>query len=224
MRKTGSENDQRAPRSGMRGSTRLGALLVTVCSVGLLAACFATPPGIPSDPDIPGAEESAPPAFSNLDDPPSTPGPSTPPVPTDDPDTYQLGDTVVLHTSQGSTWEVTVTGVIDDDNQEVASYGNDIPSDKRAVTIELTIENVGETTTHPYYDMMIAYQPDNGPVFDQNSGPLYGDYDNNLGYVRSFAPGDTFTGHLSVYVPVNVPEGNVVVSGDGQSTFYIWES
>ena len=209
--------------SRARGSVRLGALLVAVCSTGLLAACLATPPTTPPDPSIPVASEDVPPVFSNLDDPPSTPGPSTPPVPTDAPGTFDIGETVTLHTTHGSTWEVTVTGVIDDDDAAVLSYGNDIPADERSVTIELRIENVGVIESHPYYDMMLGYQPENGPMFDQNTGPSYGDYNNDLGYVSSIAPGQTFTGHMSVYVPVNAPEGNAVVSPDGQSSFYVWE-
>lgn len=209
--------------SKSRGSIRLGAVLVALCASGFLAACIATPPTTPPDPSIPVADESQPPVFSNLDEPPSTPGPSTPPVPTDAPGTVQLGDTVTLHTSHGSTWEVTVTGVIDDDDAAVMSYGNDIPVDQRAVTIELRIENVGVISSHPYYDMMIGYQPENGPMFDQNSGPMYGDYTNDLGYVASFDPGQTFTGHMSVYVPANAPEGNAVISPDGQQNFYVWE-
>lgn len=209
--------------SNTRGSIRLGAVLVALCASGLLAACIATPPSTPPDPSIPVADESQPPVFSNLDDPPSTPGPSTPPVPTDDPGTVQLGDTVTVHTSHGSTWEVTVTGVIDDDNTMVTSYGNTIPEDERAVTIELKIENVGVITSHPYYDMMLGYQPEDGPMFDQNTGPSYGDYSTDLGYVSSIAPGETFTGHMSVYVPASAPEGNAVISPDGRKTFYVWE-
>lgn len=221
-----AQSPRQSPRrkaTRTRGSTRIGAMLVSVTAVGLLAACFATPPTIPADPEIPGVEETQPPAFTNLDDPPSSFGPSEPPVPTDSPDTYNLGDTVTLHTAQGSTWEITVTGIIHDDTTAVSSYGNDIPDDKRAVTIELSIENVGVTTTHPYYDMMIAYQPENGPVFDQNNGPLYGDITNDLGYEGLFSPGHSFNGHMSLYVPTNSPEGRVAISGDGQKTFYYWE-
>lgn len=207
----------------MRGSTRLGALLVTACATGLLAACMALPPQTPSNPEIPVHDDDRTPAFTNLDDPPQTPGPETPPVPTDAPGTFALGETVTLHTEFGSTWEITVTGVRDPDDVRVQSYNNTIPGNMRAVTIELEIENVGVVTTHPYYEMMIAYQPENGPVFDQNSGPMYGDYDNDLGYFRTFSPGDFFSGHMSVYVPENAPRGRVVISGDSQATRYIWE-
>ena len=184
---------------------------------------MALPPTQPTDPAIPGAESSAPPAFTNLDEPPSTPGPEEPPVPTDAPGTFALGDTITLHTEHGSTWEVTVTGIIDDDNIAVQSYGNRIPENSRAVTIELTITNVGVISSHPYYDMQIGFQPDDGPVFDQNTGPLYGDYDRDLGYKPTFNPGESFAGHMSVFVPQSAPEGRVVISGDRQATTYIWE-
>lgn len=201
----------------MRGSRGLGIALVAGFAV-LLTACISAPPWAPADPQIPGQSTAAP-VFTNIAPPPSTAGPSDSPVPTDDPGDYAFGDTIVIHTSQGSTWEVTPTASIDPADTLMASEGNSPPSGSRFVILELTIENVGVITTHPFYDVTFGYQPDGGPVYDQNSGGLWAAPE-DLGYEWEFAPGSSFTGQVVVVVPANSAQGTWVISGDALGTVY----
>lgn len=176
-----------------RGSSRLGAALVAAATVALtLAACVAMPATTPGDPAIPA---SATPVFTDLAPPPTTNGPTEPPVPTTAPGDFAYGDTVTIHTDRGSTWEITALESIDpgDSLATLGCQGGGGAATPRAgerfVILDLEIENVGVITTHPIYDMTFGYQPDGGPIADQNSAsvaaaPL------DLGCTWDFAPGD----------------------------------
>lgn len=176
-----------------RGSSRLGAALVAAATVALtLAACVAMPASTPEDPAIPA---SATPVFTDLAPPPTTNGPTDPPVPTTPPGDFAYGETVTIHTDRGSTWEITATGSTDPADSLAtlgcqSSGGAALPrAGERFVMLDLEIENVGVITTHPMFDMTFGYQPDGGPVADQNSAsvaaaPL------DLGCTWEFAPGD----------------------------------
>lgn len=200
----------------MRASRGLGLTLVAMFAV-FLAACVSPPPFAPDDPQLPA--ESTAPVFSNIAPPPSTAGPSDSPVPTTDPGDFSFGETVTIHTSQGSTWEITLTASIDPADSIMNANGEYPPSGSRFVIAELTVENVGVIETHPYYDLTFGYQPDNGPVYDQNSASLWA-APNDLGYEWSFAPGDSFTGQVVVVVPASSSTGSWVISGDALVTSY----
>lgn len=198
-----------------RGSRALGIALVAA-SVALVVACVPQPAGSPTDPDIPGQST---PAFPNLTDPPSTAGPTDPPVPTTDPGDFSYGDSVTIHTSQGSTWEVTPLSSTDPADSIMASEGYTPQSGRRFVLLELTIENVGVIETHPYFDMVFAYQPDGGPMYAQNSASVAA-APNDLGYSYSIPPGQSYTGEVVVSVPASSPTGTWVLSGDDRTTIY----
>lgn len=151
-----------------------------------LAACVALPPSTPEDPAIPA---SASPSFTDLAPPPTTNGPTDPPVPTTAPGDFAYGETVVIHTERGSTWEVTALRSIDPADSLAAQTGSTPRANERFVVLELEIENVGVITTHPMYDMSIGYQPDGAPLSDQNSAATAA-APNDLGYIQGFAPGD----------------------------------
>jgi hypothetical protein len=184
-----------------RGSAPLGvALLAGVAFT--LAACVAMPATVPDDPAIP---VSASPAFTDLAPPPTTDGPTDPPVPTTEPGDHAFGETAVIHTDRGSTWEITATGSIDPADSLATlgcggSGGAAAPrAGERFVVLDLEIENVGVITTHPMYDLTFGYQPDGGPVADQNhasiaAAPI------DLGCTMEFAPGDRETAQVIVSI------------------------
>lgn len=198
--------------SAARGLAGLGIVAVLV---GLVVACVPAPVVAPADPDIPNASST--PAFPNLTDPPSTAGPSVAPVPTTAPGDFAYGETIVIHTDQGTTWEITPQRSIDPADSVVQQNGYQPTQGSRAVILELTIRNVGVVTTHPYYDMAFAYQPDNAPRYDQNSGALIAAPD-DLGYYAEIAVGESVTAEIVVQVPENAPQGSWVI-GDGTSEY-----
>lgn len=201
----------------MRGSRGLGVTLVVAFAV-LLTACVSGPPWAPQDPQIPG-ESDAPVVFTDAAPPPSTAGPSVSPVPTDAPGDYQLGETVVIHTSQGSTWEITPHRSIDPADDLMRTNGEVPPVGSRFVILDVTVENVGVITTHPYYDVIFSYQPQHGPLYNQNSASQWAAPD-DLGY-GTFAPG-TRVEHAQVVVliPASSATGSWVISGDTGTTVY----
>ncbi|KAA6431281.1 hypothetical protein FQ330_10980 [Agrococcus sediminis] len=172
-------------RPRRQGSPRLGAAMVAAAAL-TLAACVALPPETPDDPAIP---TTASPAFTDLAPPPTTNGPTEPPVPTTAPGDFAYGETVVIHTERGSTWEVTALRSIDPADSLALQTGSTPRANERFVVLELEIENVGVITTHPMHDMTIGYQPDGAPLSDQNSASTAA-APNDLGYVWDFAPGD----------------------------------
>lgn len=202
------------PRRPRRGSSRLGAALVASAALGL-GACVAMPASIPADPAIP-ATHTPMPSFTNLDPPPTTDGPTTPPVPTTAPGDFAYGETVVIHTERGSTWEITPLRSID----PADSLASEPPrAGERFVVLELEIENVGVITTHPMYDMTFGYQPDGGPVADQNSAGTAAS-PNDLGYIPGFDPGDRAEVEVIVAVRADADTGSWVLTGDGFDTEY----
>ncbi len=157
-----------------------------------LAACVAMPPTTPDDPAIPATPT---PAFTDLAPAPTTNGPTDPPVPTTEPGEFALGETATIHTDRGSTWEITAIRTTDPGDGLAtlgcqSTGGAATPrAGERFVILDLEIANVGAITTHPMHDMTIGYQPDGGPVSDQNSAaiaaaPL------DLGCIWELAPGD----------------------------------
>lgn len=150
------------------------------------------PATTPDDPAIPASPS---PAFTDLAPAPTTNGPTDPPVPTTPPGDFAYGETVTIHTDRGSTWEITAVGSIDPaDSLATAgcqATGGSVPprAGERFVVLDLEIANVGVTTTHPMYDMTFGYQPDGGPVSDQNSASVAA-APVDLGCVREFSPGD----------------------------------
>ncbi|WP_344341524.1 hypothetical protein [Agrococcus versicolor] len=194
---------------------RLAGIGIVAVFVGLIVACVPAPVVAPTDPDIPNASST--PAFPNLTNPPTTAGPSTPPTPTTAPGDFAYGDTIVIHTDQGTTWEITPLQSIDPADSVLQANGYQPTQGSRAVILELTIRNVGVVTTHPYYDMAFAYQPDNAPRYDQNSGALVAAPD-DLGYYPEIAIGESVTAEIVVQVPESAPEGSWVI-GDGTSEY-----
>ncbi|MBO1770568.1 hypothetical protein [Agrococcus sp. TF02-05] len=210
-------------RPARRGSARAGAALVAAATVALaLAACIAAPASVPEDPAIPA---SASPVFTDLNPAPTTNGPTEPPVPTTAPGEFSYGDTVVVHTDRGSTWEITALRSIDPADSLAAQSGASPRSGERFVVLELEIENVGVVTTHPMFDMTFAYQPDGGPFSDQNSASTAAAPD-DLGYVWEMRPGDRETAQVIVAVREEDPTGSWVVSpsasGIDGATLYRW--
>lgn len=208
-------------RPRRQGSARLGAALVAAATLAL-AACVAMPATTPDDPAIPA---SATPALSNLAPAPTTNGPTEPPVPTTAPGEFSYGDTVTIHTDRGSTWEVTALRSIDPADDLAAMTGATPRAGERFVILELEIANVGVITTHPMLDMTFAYQPDGGPFTDQNSASTAA-APNDLGYIRSFAPGDREVAQVIVAVREDDPTGSWVISpsesGIDAATLYRW--
>lgn len=210
----------RPPR---RGSARAGAALVAASTVALaLAACIAAPASVPEDPAIPASPS---PVFTDLNPAPTTNGPTEPPVPTTAPGEFSYGDTVVVHTERGSTWEITALRSIDPADALAAQSGASPRSGERFVVLELEIENVGVVTTHPMFDMTFAYQPDGGPFSDQNSASTAAAPD-DLGYVWEMRPGDRESAQVIVAVRADDPTGSWVVSpsasGIDGATLYRW--
>ncbi|WP_306232788.1 hypothetical protein [Agrococcus beijingensis] len=210
-------------RRPARGSNRLGAALVAGTVAALtLAACVALPPSTPDDPAIPASQG---PVFTDLNPPPTTNGPTTPPVPTTAPGEFSYGDTVTIHTDRGSTWEITALRSIDPADGLAAQTGGIPRAGERFVILELEIENVGVVTTHPMFDMTFAYQPDGGPFSDQNSASTAA-APNDLGYVFEMAPGGRETAQVIVAVREDDPTGSWVVSpsatGIDGATLYRW--
>ncbi len=210
-------------RPARRGSARAGAALVAGATVALaLAACIATPASVPEDPAIPASPS---PVFTDLNPAPTTNGPTEPPVPTTAPGEFSYGDTVVVHTDRGSTWEITALRSIDPADSLAAQSGASPRSGERFVVLELEIENVGVVTTHPMFDMTFAYQPDGGPFSDQNSASTAAAPD-DLGYVWEMRPGDRETAQVIVAVREDDPTGSWVVSpsasGIDGATLYRW--
>lgn len=201
--------------SVVRGSRALGLTLVAGF-IALVVACVPTPIQTPGDPDIPGQST---PAFPNLTDPPSTAGPTDPPVPTTDPGDFAYGDTVTIHTSQGSTWEITPTESIDPADDIMSANAYAPSSGNRFVILELEITNVGVVDTHPYFDVVFGYQPDHGPVYAQNSASMAAAPD-DIGYEYSVSPGQTITGQVVVQVPASAEQGSWIISGDNRTTIY----
>lgn len=206
-----------------RGSARAGAALVAGATVALaLAACIAAPASVPEDPAIPASPS---PVFTDLNPAPTTNGPTEPPVPTTAPGEFSYGDTVVVHTERGSTWEITALRSIDPADSLAAQSGASPRSGERFVVLELEIENVGVVTTHPMFDMTFAYQPDGGPFSDQNSASTAAAPD-DLGYVWEMRPGDRETAQVIVAVREDDPTGSWVVSpsasGIDGATLYRW--
>lgn len=144
------------------------------------------PATTPDDPAIPASPS---PAFTDLAPAPTTNGPTDPPVPTTPPGDFAYGETVTIHTDRGSTWEITALGSIDPADSLAAQTGAVPRAGERFVILDLEIANVGVITTHPMYDLTFGYQPDGGPIADQNSASLAAAPD-DLGYVWEFAPGD----------------------------------
>lgn len=150
------------------------------------------PPTTPGDPAIPA---SATPVFTDLAPPPTTNGPTTPPVPTTEPGDYAFGETATIHTDRGSTWEITALSTTDPADS-IATLGCGGTGDaatpragERFVVLDLEIENVGVITTHPMYDLTFGYQPDGGPITEQNSASVAAaPFD--LGCIWEFQPGD----------------------------------
>lgn len=182
-------------RQRTRGSNRLGAALVAAVALSL-AACVAMPPTSPQDPAIPTTPT---PVFTDLAPPPTTNGPTDPPVPTTEPGEFAYGDTAVIHTERGSTWEVTVLGSTDPADSLAAQTGSTPRSGERFVVMDLEITNVGVITTHPMHDMTFGYQPDGGPIADQNSASVAA-APNDLGYVWEFPPGHSETVQVIVSI------------------------
>jgi hypothetical protein len=210
-------------RRPVRGSRRLGAALVAGAAATLtLAACVAMPPVTPDDPAIPATPT---PVFTDLSAPPTTNGPTEPPVPTTAPGEFSYGDTVTIHTDRGSTWEITALRSIDPADSLAAQTGSVPRAGERFVVLELEIENVGVVTTHPMFDMTFAYQPDGGPFSDQNSAST-ASAPNDLGYVWEMAPGDRESAQVIVAVRADDPTGSWVVSpsatGIDGATLYRW--
>lgn len=178
-----------------RGSSSLGVALVAAVAL-TLAACVAAPATTPGDPDIPATPT---PVFTDLAPPPTTNGPTDPPVPTTEPGDLAYGDTATIHTERGSTWEITVLDSIDPADSLAAQTGASPRAGERFVIMDLEITNVGVVTTHPMYDMTFGYQPDGGPIADQNSASVAA-APNDLGYVRDFAPGESETVQVIVSI------------------------
>ncbi|GEK80818.1 DUF4352 domain-containing protein [Agrococcus baldri] len=178
-----------------RGSNRLGAALVAAAALGL-GACVAMPATTPGDPEIPASPT---PVFTDLAPPPTTNGPTDPPVPTTAPGDYAYGDTATIHTDRGSTWEVTVLDSVDPADSLAAQTGSTPRAGERFVVMNLEITNVGAITTHPMHDMTFGYQPDGGPVADQNSASIAA-APNDLGYIWEFAPGDSHAAQVIVSI------------------------
>ncbi|WP_430592731.1 hypothetical protein [Humidisolicoccus flavus] len=199
----------------MRGSKALGVVLVALFC-GILAACVPLPVSAPTDPSIPGA---ATPVFTNLTAPPNTQGPTEPPVPTDAPGDYAIGDTVTIHTSMGSTWEITVLAVDEDATSLVSSNGYSANSGTKFLAMEVRVVNVGVVTTHPYYDIRFGVQPVNGPVYNQSSASLAAHPD-DFGYSRALAPQESSTGWVLLNVPNAATIDAWVISGDAGQTEY----
>ena len=197
-----------------RGSRRLGATLVAVAALSL-AACVAMPASTPEDPAIP---ETPAPVFTDLAPPPTTNGPTDPPVPTTPPGAFAYGDTVTIHTDRGSTWEVTATESTDpaDSLATLGCQGSGGAATPRAgerfVMLDLEITNVGVITTHPMHDMTFGYQPEGGPIADQNSASIAA-APMDLGCVWEFAPGDSEVAQVIVSVRDDAaPTGSWVIS------------
>ena len=206
-----------------RGSAARGtALLAGVALVLTLAACIASPPSTPDDPAIPATPS---PVFTDLQPAPSTNGPVEPPVPTTPPGEFSYGDTVVLHTDRGSTWEITALRSIDPADSLAAQTGAVSRAGERFVVLELEIENVGVVTTHPMFDMTFAYQPEGGPFSDQNSASTAA-APRDLGFVWEMAPGDRESAQVIVAVREDDPTGSWIVSpsasGIDGATLYRW--
>lgn len=188
-------------RQRTRGSNRLGAALVAAVALSL-AACVAMPPTSPQDPSIP---TSPTPVFTDLAPPPTTNGPTDPPVPTTAPGDYAFGETATIHTSHGSTWEITALETTDPADSLATlgcqgTGGAAVPRDgERFVMLDLEIENVGVITTHPMHDMTFGYQPDGGPMADQNSASVAA-APMDLGCIWEFVPGDSWTAQVIVSV------------------------
>lgn len=210
-------------RPRRRGSARLGAALVAAVSLGL-AACVAMPPSVPADPDIPQSQGPLP-TMTDIAPPPVTNGPTDPPVPTTAPGDFGYGETVTIHSQRGSTWEITPLGSIDPaDSIATEGCGGTGPaatprSGSRFVVLELEIANVGVITTHPMHDLTFGYQPDGGPVADQNSASTAAS-PNDLGCIWEFAPGDRERVQVIVAVRADDPTGTWVITGDDFATTY----
>lgn len=202
----------------MRGSRALGAAFV-VAFTALVVACVPAPVRTPDDPAIPGQST---PAFPNLTNPPSSAGPSVPPVPTTAPGTFAYGDTVTIHTSMGSTWEITPIENVDPADSLMASNGSTPAAGTRFVILEVTIKNVGVVLTHPFYDTTFAYQPANAPMYDQNTSARAA-APQDIGYEYDIPVGATLSGQVVVAVPENAPDGVWMISGDEGDTFYRFE-
>lgn len=200
-------------RQRSRGSTRLGAALVAAVSLSL-AACVAMPASSPQDPAIPASPT---PVFTDLAPPPTTNGPTDPPVPTTEPGELSYGDTATIHTERGSTWEVTVLDSIDPADSLAAQTGSTPRAGERFVVMDLEIANVGVITTHPMHDMTFGYQPDGGPIADQNSASIAA-APNDLGYIREFAPGDSETVQVIVSVREDAADTGSWLISPTQST------
>ncbi|WP_413320518.1 hypothetical protein AA0Z99_06335 [Agrococcus sp. 1P02AA] len=211
-----------------RGSSALGAALVATVALSL-AACVAMPASTPGDPAIPSSPT---PVFTDLAPPPTTNGPTEPPVPTTAPGEFSFGDAATIHTSHGSTWEITALESTDpaDDQASLGCQGTGgsaIPrAGERFVMLDLVITNVGVITTHPMHDMTFGYQPDGGPISDQNSAAIAAaPFD--LGCIWEFAPGDTQTAQVIVAVREDAATtGSWVISPEQStqdaSTLYRW--
>ncbi len=208
-------------RPRRRGSRPLGAALLAAAALSLtalsLAACVAMPATVPADPEIPQTPGPLP--TDSIAPAPPTNGPTDPPVPTTAPGDFSYGDTVVIHTERGSTWEITPTASVDPADDIALQTGATPRNGERFVIMELEITNVGVITTHPMHDMTFGYQPDGGPIADQNSAATAAAPD-DLGYIWDLAPGQTETAQVIVAVRADDPTGAWVLSGDGFDTTY----
>ncbi|MCH1883444.1 hypothetical protein [Agrococcus sp. ARC_14] len=196
-----------------RGSNRLGAVLVSAVALSL-AACVAMPPTSPQDPSIPTTPA---PVFTDLAPAPTTNGPTEPPVPTTDPGEFAYGDTVTIHTDRGSTWEITAIDSVDPADSLAAQTGSAPRAGERFVVLNLEITNVGVITTHPMHDMTFGYQPDGGPMSDQNSASVAA-APNDLGYIWEFAPGDSHVTQVIVSIREDAASTGSWVISPTQST------